>query len=519
MANTLNLLMFISAFSLILAGYPVAFTLASTALGFAFLGHALDLFPIGHLSFIGQRMYGIMANETLVAVPLFVFMGLMLERSKIAEDLLTGMAALFGSKPGGLTVAVTLVGALLAASTGIVGATVVTMGLLGLPVMLKHGYQPKLATGTICAAGTLGQIIPPSIVLIFLGDFLTYANQQASMKSGNHAGGSVSVSDLFAGAMIPGLMLVALYLLYIGWVAWRRPQDCPPLSEAHRQSLGGSLSLLKLLFPPTALIVAVLGSILAGIATPTEAAAVGAVGAIFMGASRIAPSLNKLLATGVIATGALVFLRLNFDLRFQRQNIPAFDYIAIIIAAIAVIIIAIVMVIAVTATIKNNILQDVMQRTARITAMVFTVLIGASVFTLVFRGFGGEQAVTEFFDLLPGGLFGAMLFTMVVIFFLGFFLDFMEIIFIVIPIVAPILIMMGADPIWLGIMIAMNLQTSFLTPPFGFALFYLRSVAPAEVTTPTIYKGVIPFIIIQIIALTLVAAIPSLSTWLPKALF
>jgi len=518
MSDVFNVLMFICAFSLVLVGYPVAFTLAGTAIAFAFMGHWLDLFPLGHLAFMGQRMYGIMINETLVAVPLFVFMGLMLERTKIAEDLLTGMAALFGRRPGGLAMSIVLVGALLAASTGIVGATVVTMGLLGLPVMLKHGYNARFASGTICASGTLGQIIPPSIVLIFLGDFLTYAAQQASMKMGRIGQASVSVSDLFAGAMLPGLMLVGLYLLYILWTGWRYPGKCPPLVGVFEME-GRTRALMKVLVPPVLLIVAVLGSILLGIATPTEAASVGAIGAVVLGAARTSPRLMPLLIAGVAAAVVLVLLKIFFDLRFQRQVVPTSDAIAIGLAGLATLVIALASVAALGATGRSGMLQDVLKRTARITAMVFTVLIGASLFTLVFRGFGGEEAVKHFFDALPGGLFGAMLFTMIVIFLLGFFLDFMEIIFIVIPIVAPILIMMGADPLWLGVMIAVNLQTSFLTPPFGFALFYLRSVAPDSVSTGDIYRGAIPYICIQVLGLILVAAFPALATWLPQVLF
>ncbi len=519
MADLLNILMFLSAFGLLLVGYPVAFTLAAVAIGFAFLGHALEVFPIGHLAFMGQRMYGIMANQTLVAVPLFVFMGLMLERSKIAEDLLIGMATLFGGRSGGLAIAITIVGALLAASTGIVGATVVTMGLLGLPVMLRHGYDPRLATGTICASGTLGQIIPPSIVLVFLGDFLSHAAQQANMRTGTIGGSNVSVSDLFAGAMIPGLMLVCLYLLYIGYVAWRRPESCPPVVNAFDKSQMTASSLMGALVPPIALIVAVLGSILTGIATPTEAASVGAIGSIVLGAKRMQPRMGKLLVAGSMAALVLVIINLSFDLRIQRHDIPMRDGVAIALAIVATCIMAVAAATAIGITMKNQLIADVLRRTARITAMVFTVLIGASLFTLVFRGFGGEDAVKGFFDALPGGLFGAMLFTMIVIFILGFFLDFMEIIFIVIPIVAPILIMMGADPIWLGVMIAVNLQTSFLTPPFGFALFYLRSVVPTTIPTSDIYRGAVPFIFIQLLGLALVAGFPSLATWLPAALF
>jgi tripartite ATP-independent transporter DctM subunit len=522
MADILDLLMFVVAFGLLMAGYHVAFTLAGTAIAFAALGHVLGDFPIGQLAFMAQRMYGIMSNEVLVAVPLFVFMGLMLERSKVAEDLLVGMASQFRRAPGGLAISVTIVGALLAASTGIVGATVVTMGLLSLPVMLKSRYDPKLAAGTICAAGTLGQIIPPSIVLVFLGDFLSYANQRANLQTGNLTGRSVSVGDLFAGCLIPGLALVLLYLAYQVWVAWRDGERCPPVLDTLATDPGseqGRGTLLNTLAAPLALIIAVLGSILLGIATPTEAAGVGAVGATVLGARRKAPHLSRIFLAGVLAVVVLVMLKANFDLRFQRSVVPTGDLVAIIIAFVATLVIAAALVCALWVCVRDRIMDDVVRHTARITAMVFAILIGASLFTLVFRGFGGEETVQNFLNLIPGGLFGAMLVVMLVVFLLGFFLDFLEIIFIVVPIVAPALIIMGADPIWLGVMIAINLQTSFLTPPFGFALFYLRAVAPDGLKTSHIYRGVVPFIGIQLFALALVAMFPQLATWLPRALF
>lgn len=522
MSNALDLLMFAVAFGLLLAGYHVAFTLAGVALFFAAIGYLLNAFPIGHLNFIAQRMYVIMTNETLIAVPLFVFMGLMLERSKVADELLTSMTALFGARPGGLAISVTLVGALLAASTGIVGATVMTLGLLALPIMIKNGYDMRLASGTICASGTLGQIIPPSIVLVFLGDFLTNANQQANMISGNLRGSSVSVADLFAGALIPGLCLVALYILYICWVAWRYPDKCRPLSDGLMEEVGQHAAftkLMKVMFPPLALIIAVLGSILSGVATPTEAAAVGAVGAILLAASRAAPKYNVYIVSAVAAGVALVFLRINFDLRIQRSVISPGEWGAIAFALIATLILIGVSAFSVLIVLRDSMLAGVVRRTTRITAMVFTILIGASLFTLVFRGFGGEDTVRQFLEGIPGGLFGAMAVIMLVVFFLGFFLDFMEITFIVVPIVAPILILMGADPIWLGVMFAVNLQTSFLSPPFGFALFFFRSVAPASVLTGDIYWGAMPFVLIQFFVLVLIALVPGLATWLPGVLY
>jgi len=450
------LFMFAAVFVVLLAGYPVAFSLAGTALAFALVGDWLGGFDFAFLQALPNRLYGIMTNETLVAVPLFVFMGVMLERSRIAENLLETMSAMFGRLRGGLGISVTLVGMLLAASTGIVGATVVTMGLLSLPTMLKRGYDPRIATGTICASGTLGQIIPPSIVLVLLGDVLSSAYQQAQLDEGIFSPKTVSVGDLFAGALLPGILLVFLYLAYLLLVSVLRPAAMPmPAADAPRPP--GGLAALQALLAPLLLIIAVLGSILGGLATPTEAASVGAVGAM------------------LLAAGA-------------RQMTPA-------------------------------VLQDVVRSTLKVTSMVFLILIGASVFSLVFRGFGGDDLIEDLLLQLPGGVVGAMLVVMLVMFLLGFVLDFIEITFVVVPIVGPILLSMGLDPVWLGIMIAINLQTSFLTPPFGFALFYLRGVAPAEITTADIYRGVVPFIAIQIIALGVLALWPSLATWLPQQVY
>ena len=460
MADVIPLLLFLAVCLVLMAGYPVAFSLAGTALGFAFVGQLTGSFDSAFLQALPNRLYGIMTNVTLIAVPLFVFMGVMLERSRVAENLLDTMAELFGQLRGGLGYSVTIVGMLLAASTGIVGATVVTMGLLSLPTMLRHGYDPRIATGVICASGTLGQIIPPSIVLVLLGDVLSSAYQQAQLDMGIYATDTVSVGDLFIGALIPGLLLVALYLAWLAFVARTRPQAMPAIRE-HPQtaSTAGSLPqrVLQGLLPPLLLIIAVLGSILAGIATPTEAASVGAIGAMLLAATR-------------------------------RQCTLA-------------------------------ILQDVMRSTTRITCMVFLILIGASVFSLVFRGLGGDDVVAELLNNLPGGKVGAMLAVMLLMFLLGFVLDFIEITFVVVPIVGPVLLAMGIDPVWLGIMIALNLQTSFLTPPFGFALFYLRGVAPAEVTTRQIYTGVAPFIGLQLLMLLMLAMWPKIATWLPDFIY
>lgn len=451
MADYLPLLMFATVCLVLMLGYPVAFTLAGTAMIFAGVGIATGLLEPSIMAALPGRLYGTVDNATLIAVPLFVLMGVMLERSRIAEELLEHMASLFGRLRGGLGLSVVLVGMLLAASTGIVGATVVTMGLLSLPTMLGRHYDPRLATGTICATGTLGQIIPPSIALVLLGDQLSTAYQRAQLSMNVFSPKTVSVGDLFIGALIPGLILVLLYVLYIAFVAWTRPDTAP---AAPREGGLQWRPLLAGLLPPIALIVVVLGSILVGAATPTEAAGVGALGATLLAAARR-------------------------QLGWAR-------------------------------------LREVGLATLQITCMVFMILIGAAVFSLVFRGFGGDELIQALFDNMGGGVVTATLVVMAVIFLLGFILDFIEITFVVVPIVGPILLMMGVDPIWLGIMIALNLQTSFLTPPFGFALFYLRGVAPESVATGDIYRGVVPFIIIQLLMLGLLALWPELATWLPQ---
>jgi len=452
------LLMFLAIVIVLLCGYPVAFTLGGVALIFALAGAVFGGFDTAFLDALPSRVFGIMNNETLVAVPLFVFMGVVLERSRLAEQLLDTMGQLLGGLRGGLGLAVLMVGTLLAASTGIVGATVVTMGLLSLPTMLKRGYAASLSAGTICAAGTLGQIIPPSIVLVLLGDVLSSAYQQAQLQQGIYAPQTVSVGELFIGALLPGLFLVALYAVYILTLAVFRPAVCPALpADVRVRGRALVLRVTKAMIPPLALMMAVLGSIIAGFATPTEAAAVGAIGALLL---------------------ALLYRQLSLA-----------------------------------------VLREAIQSTVRITSMVFMILVGAALFSLVFRGYGGDTLVHELLHNLPGGAFGAMLVVMLLMFLLGFVLDFIEITFVVVPIVGPALLAMGLDPVWLGIMIAMNLQTSFLTPPFGFALFYLRGVAPAGVTTTQIYRGAVPFVVIQALMLAVLAVWPELATWLPARIF
>lgn len=458
MIELLPLLLFLGAIVVLLLGYSVAFSLAGTGLIFAAIGIMTGHFDAGFLEAVPNRLFGIMNNTVLIAVPLFVFMGVMLEKSKIAEELLDTMAALFGPIRGGLGISVTVVGMLLAASTGIVGATVVTMGLLSLPTMLRRGYDPKVATGVICASGTLGQIIPPSIVLVLLGDVISSAYQQSQLDQGIYSPETVTVGDLFLGALLPGLLLVGAYITYLIYKAIFDPESVPAIPPEERAAMDNMPKrILSALLPPVLLVGLVLGSILAGWATPTEAASVGAVGAMVLAIARRCFTLS--------------------------------------------------------------ILKEVMRTTTQVSSMVFIILVGASIFSLVFRGYGGDDLVREFLSDLPGGVFGAVVLVMLVIFLLGFFLDFIEITFVVVPIVAPILLAMGLDPVWLGVMIALNLQTSFLTPPFGFALFYLRGVAPESIATMQIYRGVIPFIMIQLLALIALAQWPGLATWLPELVY
>ena len=452
MAELIPFIMFLAACLVLMAGYPVALSLAGTALLFALVGSVTGHFDTAFLMALPNRLFGTIENTTLIAVPLFIFMGVMLEKSKLSEDLLESMADLFGSFKSGLGISVVLVGALLAASTGIVGATVVTMGLMSLPTMLKRGYSPSQATGVIAATGTLGQIIPPSIALILLGDTLSGAYQQAQLNMGIFTPKIVSIGDLFVGAIIPGLLLVIFYCLYL--IIFSRPT----VVHSDQRVANSSLSLaMKNLLPPIFLIITVLGSILTGLATPTEAAGVGAFGATALAAIKGQLTIQKL--------------------------------------------------------------REVAQDTTQVTSMVFLILIGAAIFSLVFRGFGGEEVVEQFFTDLPGGVFGATLLVMIVIFLLGFILDFIEITFVVVPIVGPVLLAMGVDPVWLGVMIAINLQTSFLTPPFGFALFYLRGVAPASVETSDMYRGVIPFIGLQLLLMLMLSVWPQLATWLPNLIY
>lgn len=445
-------LLFLSLCGVLLLGFPVAFTLAGVALLAAAIGLLTGTFDPALLSATPNRVFGIISNQILIAVPLFVFMGVMLERAQIAKTLLETMGEALHRLRGGLALAVVFVGALLAASTGIIGATVVTMGLITLPTMLKSGYQGAFSGGIICATGTLGQIIPPSIALILLGDILSSGYQQAQLQMGIFSAQTLSIRDLFLGAILPGLLLTLLYCAWVCFYAHIRPEAFPKEQSVVKNTT--CFHLIKALTPPLALILIVLGSIILGVATPTEAASFGALGASI--------------------------------LAFTRKQLTL------------------------------ECLKAVTKETVKVTSMVFMIFIGAAIFSLVFRGFNGDEWIQNFLTQLPGGQYSALFLVMITLFFLGFILDFIEITFVVLPIVTPALFMLGIDPIWLGILIALNLQTSFLTPPFGFALFYLRGVAPESLTTAEIYKGVIPFVGIQLITLLIICVFPQLATYLPK---
>ena len=437
-------------FIILLSGIPVAFVLSGSALLFSFIGIMFGVFDYSYLLAIPNRILGIMSNQNLLAVPLFIFMGLVLEKTKIAEELLMAMNILYKNTDGGFAISVVLVGVLMGASTGIVGASVVTLGLLSLPVMVKNNYPRPLACGVICASGTLGQIIPPSLVLILLADVLSSAYQQAQLNLGIFTPETVTISDLFAGALIPGLLLPVMFIFYI------KSLKINNINKDITKDIGENINIISSFFPPILLIITVLGSIVLGIATPSEAASLGAIGSLL-----IAFAKNKL---------------------------------------------------------SFNVIRNTSKGTIKLTSMVFLILIGATFFSLVFRGFEGEELIQNLLSHGPENKYLSLIITLGIMFFLGFILDFIEIIFIIIPLFGPVLFSYGFDPIWVGILIAMVLQTSFLTPPFGFSLFYLRGVAPKEIPTKDIYKGVLPFIIIQIITIGLVFMFPQIALFLPDLL-
>ncbi|MEZ5811808.1 MAG: TRAP transporter large permease subunit [Rhizobiaceae bacterium] len=512
----LDLIMLAALIVCILLGFPVSFSIAGTAVAFALLGWLTGTLDLSLLGALGQRVFGLLTNDVLIAIPLFVMMGVVLEKSRIAEELLETMGRLFGALRGGLGVSVVIVGALLAASTGIVGATVIAMGLIALPTMLRTGYDARLASGIVCTAGTLGQIIPPSTLLIILSDVMSNAYQQAQFEQGKFTVETISVGQIFAGALLPGLLLVAIYIAYVLARAFLFPDDAPPVRrEAARPDIR---EIGRAVVPPVVLIIAVLGAILGGIATPTEAASVGAVGAILMGGARQGLPARVAIAAAL----ALMLLAVAAGLapvRLQRSDVTFSGwlqgglYAALALAGIA----------AVLASLRRlhaaDLLKPAMTSTLTVTAMIFATILTASIFSLVFVGLGGQDRIEQILTAMPGGPVGALVFSMALIFVLGFFLDFVEITVILLPLIAPALILMGHDPYWLAILIAINLQTSFLTPPFGFSLFYLRGAAPPEVTTGQIYAGVAPFIVLQIVGILIVWLLPPIATWLPAAIF
>lgn len=514
-------LMALAVLAVLMAGVPVAFALAGTALAFAGAGIGLGLFGTGYLHALAPRVWGILTSDTLLAIPLFVLMGVLLERSRVAEDLIETCAKLFGGLPGGLAISVSFVGALLAATTGIVGADVVALGLIALPTMLRHGYSPALAAGSVAAAGTLAQLIPPSIVLIVLGDQLSGAWQAAQLAKGTFAPDVVSIGDLFAGALLPGLLLVVLYMAWQFAIALARPQYAPVLPASARD-LGPRpwATLAAALLPPVLLIVAVMGSILGGVATPTEAAGVGAAGSLLLAARRIAPERAGAIHAAGLAILAILMLTALFDLRSGRTAASLADRMAMGLAGVALAVFLYGFSVALLRTARAGLVSESARRATDIATMIFAIMLGATLFALVFRGLGGDAMVGSLLSGIPGGTAGAVLTVMALMFVLGFFLDFIEIVFIVVPLVAPVLFQMeGIDPVWLGVMMALNLQTSFLTPPVGASLFYLRSVAPASVTTGAIYRGVAPFVVLQLVALVLLWFFPALATALPRWLY
>lgn len=534
----LDLLMFAALIGCILLGFPVAFSIAGVAVGFAFLGSLGGAMDLSLLGALGQRVFGVLTNTVLIAIPLFVLMGMVLERSRIAEELLDSMARVCGRLPGGLGLSVILVGALLAASTGIVGATVIAMGLIALPTMLRAGYDRAFASGIVCTAGTLGQIIPPSTLLIILSDVMSNSYQQAQYEQGKFSVDTISVGDVFAAALFPGVTLVGLYVVYTLGRAALRPGDAPvalalaeerdidasPCETGQREAgvpgspVGATKPTLPgAILPPIALIIAVLGSILGGVATPTEAASIGAVGAILM-AGRRQGVPGRVILCGALALGVLAIAAGLFPVRLQRSDASAIDWAAGGLYATLALTGIVAVLLSLRALMQRSVLAPAVTATMSVTSMIFATIIAASIFSLVFVGLGGEARVESILQSMPGGPDGALLFCLALIFVLGFFLDFVEISVILLPLIVPGLILMGHDPLWLAILIAMNLQTSFLTPPFGFSLFYLRGAAPKEVTTGHIYQGVIPFIALQLIGIAIVWWLPRIATWLPGVL-
>jgi len=506
----------------ILTGIPVSIVLIGIPTLIAFFGAAIGAFDLTFLNAFPARAFGLLTNPVLLSVPLFVLMGGMLEKSDIARKMMLTAGALFGKRRGGMAYAVVIVGALLAASTGVIGATIYMLGMIALPAMLRANYSPRLAAGVICSSGTLGQIIPPSILLILLADQISTAYQAGRRAAGEWAVEPVSVGDLFAGALLPGLLLVGLYLAYIFLQSRINPESCPPVDISNIDELQGDKLTFKSVFStlvlPLLLIVLVLGSILGGVATPTESAALGAGGALIMVALQ-AQNLSRFrrFAYYSVLAAAVVLVALKAITGGAQQS-EVFSP-AMIIGAIALICFLLGFGLAVEQEFRNGDLLEVSRGTVLMVAMMVLIVLGATMLSIVFRGLGGDEIVSELLSSLPGGTVTALIVVMAVIFALGFVLEYIEIIFIVVPVAGPPLMQAGVDPIWFAILISMNLQMSFLTPPFGYALFYLRNVASDLLSTKTIYASIIPFVLLQIIALALVAFFPEIATWLPTVLY
>ncbi|MBE3638923.1 TRAP transporter large permease [Mangrovicoccus algicola] len=527
----------ISLLAGILSGIPVMLVLGGIPILLAFIAAPFGGFDLGYLQAYPQRAFGVMSNSLLLAVPLFVMMGVLLEKSRVAERMLMQVGRLLGGSPRALVAAVLLISTLIAASTGIIGATIVMLGLISLPAMRRVGVPDGTASGLICAAGTLGQIIPPSIVLILLGDQVANAYLDAQQRAGNFAPDAVTVGDLFAGALIPGLLLVGLYGIYVVGILWKHetPASAEPLPESRLSDV------LREIVPPILLILSVLGSVLAGVATPTEAAAIGVAGTILITAARVRAAGNEEVMPGVVSEEALTarltpaWLRLAMSLTaavafglvalrmagvgrvdLSAENIALDGGAALALGLTVLLVLG--LAVAVIALWRAGVMAAALYETVKVSAMIFGIILAASMLSLVFRGFEGDAWVHEVLTGLPGDHRTMLLFALAVIFLMGFVLEFVEIVFIVVPLVGPI-ILQDVDPVWFAVLIALNLQTSFLTPPFGFALFYYRSVAPPEISTGTIYRSVIPFVLIQLATLAIVFLWPDLATWLPDMLF
>ncbi|QDG77931.1 TRAP transporter large permease subunit [Labrenzia sp. PHM005] len=506
----------LAVFAGILSGVPVMLAIAGAPTLVALVAASAGQFDMGYFQAVPQRVFGVMSNPLLLAVPLFVLMGLLLEKSQQAEKMLKSLTAALGGNQSALALAVVLVSALIAASTGIIGATIVMLGTITFPALLNAGINKHMSSGLICASGTLGQIIPPSIVLILLGDQVSNAYFEAQQEAGNFAPDPVTVGDLFAGALLPGFLLVAFYA---GYVLLRLRGKASETDAPPAKSEASILELVKNIAPTLGLIVAVLGSILVGVATPTEAAGVGVAGALVIAAAAQGRKAAQIASACAVLAVLLLGLRQSgiFGLEFDGGKIAWTG--ATVISLTLIILLGALLVSVIAALPRREVLVSALSETVVITGMIFGIVIAASILSLVFRGFNGDEHVAELLQSLPGGAYGMLLLTMLVIFLLGFILEFVEIIFIVVPIVGPIILQSDISPVWFAVLIALNLQTSFLTPPFGFALFYFRSVAPDAIKTRDIYVSVLPFVVLQLFALALVAAVPALATWLPDVLF